>query len=224
MHKIAILFDLDGTLLDTLDDLHAAINHALSTVGAAPRTREQVRRFVGNGAAKLAQRALAGSGREDQWEQVLAAFQTYYNAHCRVATGPYPGIMETLERLKHEGYPMAVVSNKPDPAVQILCRDYFGDLFLHTQGEIPGSPRKPAADMPLLAARKLETPAERCVYVGDSEVDVQTARNAGMVCLSVTWGFRDREEMAREGSVHFCDDARELPEKIRQLEEMLCGK
>ena len=224
MKDIAILFDLDGTLLDTLTDLYTAINHALRGVGARERSLEQVRRFVGNGAAVLAQRALDGSGKEQLWEQVLAEFRCYYDAHCRVETRPYPGILQALEQLRQEGYPMAVVSNKPDSAVQILCRDYFGDLFRHTQGEVPGCPRKPAPDMPLLAAERLGVPAERCVYVGDSEVDVETARNAGMVCLSVTWGFRDMPELVQAGGKHFCAYPRQLPEKIRQLEEELHGK
>ena len=132
--------------------------------------------------------------------------------------------MEVLEEFRRRGYPMAVVSNKPDSAVGILCRDYFAGLIPHTQGDTPGVPRKPAPDMVHMAAEKLGLAPERCIYVGDSEVDVLTAKNAGMVCLSVTWGFRDEEEIRAAGGRHFCRKVKDLPEIIEKLEEILHGK
>ena len=224
MKKVAILWDLDGTLLDTLEDLKDAANYALRQFGCPERSLEEVRRFVGNGAGLLIRRALPGTECDPDPEEVLACFRTYYDAHCQIKTGPYPGILETLAQLKAEGYPMAVVSNKPDSAVQILCRDYFSDLVQHTQGEIAGTPRKPAPDMAWLAAKKLGIDPAHCIYVGDSEVDVQTARAAGMTGLAVTWGFRDMDVMKAEGAVHFCHDPADLPKMIRQLEEKVHGQ
>ena len=210
-----ILWDLDGTLLDSLGDLHAATNYALGVFGCPPRTLEQVRRFVGNGAGLLIQRALPGLPGDPPAEQVLEAFRQYYTVHCGDHTRPYAGIPEAMERLKAQGFSMAVVSNKPDSAVKPLCRGYFGALKAF--GETEGCPRKPAPDMTLRAAGELGIAPERCVYVGDSEVDVATARNAGMVCLSVLWGFRDRRELEQAGAVHFCRTPEELPRCIAQL-------
>ena len=224
MKDVAILWDLDGTLLDTLEDLKDAANYALRQFGCPERTLEEVRRFVGNGAGLLIRRALPGKDTDPDWTEVLACFHTYYDAHCRVKPGPDDGIMEVLAQLKEAGYPMAVVSNKPDSAVQILCRDYFGDLVLHTQGEVSGTPRKPAPDMAWLAARKLGVAVEKCIYVGDSEVDVQTAQAAGMTGLAVTWGFRDLHVLEEAGAVHFCHETRLLPEMIRELEANIHGQ
>ena len=224
MKDVAILWDLDGTLLDTLEDLKDAVNYALRQYGCPERTLEQVRCFVGNGAGKLIRRALPGQDDDPDFEQVLGCFRAYYDAHCRVKTDAYPGILEVLAKLKEAGYPMAVVSNKPDSAVQILCRDYFGDLVSHTQGEVAGTPRKPAPDMAWLAAGKLGIPRERCIYVGDSEVDVQTALAAGMTCLSVTWGFRGMDVLEEAGAQHFCRRVEELPAIIGELENRIHGK
>ena len=224
MRDTGIIWDLDGTLLDTLEDLKDGTNFALRSFGCPERSLEEIRCFVGNGAANLIQRALPGKADDPDRAEVLACFKEYYDGHCQVKTGPYPGILEVLEEFRRRGYPMAVVSNKPDSAVNILCRDYFAGLIPHTQGDTPGVPRKPAPDMVYKAAEKLGLTPERCIYVGDSEVDVRTAKNAGMVCLSVTWGFRDEEEIRTAGGSNFCRNVENLPEMIEKLEEMLHGK
>ena len=207
--KAAVIFDLDGTLLDTLGDLHAAVNHTMSVFGYPTRTLDEVRRFVGNGAGRLI--ALAVPEHADP-APALEEFQRYYRAHCRILTGPYPGIMEALETLGKE-YPLAIVSNKPDAAVKTLCADYFPGIY--ARGESADCPRKPAPDMVHAAMSALGV--ETCLYVGDSEVDVVTARNAGVPCLSVLWGFREKEELLSTGAGSFCEDPRRLVEKIREL-------
>ena len=209
MKEIGILWDLDGTLLDTLEDLHSSVNVALESMGYPPRTLEEVRRFVGNGAGRLLEQAVPEGG---DWQAALARFRAYYDSHCRIKTRPYEGIPDALAELgKH--YPMAIVSNKPDSAVKILSRDYFGGIF--ARGEDADCPRKPAPDMVYQAMAAIGV--GRCVYVGDSEVDILTAKNAGVPCLSVLWGFRDREELADAGGVHFCEDTKELPHIIDKI-------
>lgn len=204
-----ILFDLDGTLLNTLDDLMDAVNHTMEVFGYPRHSREEVRRFVGNGAGRLLQLSVP-QGRD--WQEPLAAFQSYYREHCQIKTAPYPGIMEALYALKK--YPMAIVSNKPDAAVKKLCAQYFPGIY--AQGEHPGCPRKPSPDMVRIAMEHIGV--DRCIYVGDSEVDVLTAHNAAVPCLSVLWGFRDREEIQAAGESRFCETPAQMP---AMLEEMM---
>ena len=211
--KTGILWDLDGTLLDTLADLTDALNYAMTQFGYPHRTMEDVRRFIGNGARRLIALSVPEGADVDA---VLQVYKTYYDAHCQIKTKPYAGIPETLAVLG-EKYPMAVVSNKPDSAVKPLCGQYFPGIF--ARGESADCPRKPAPDMLLKTMEAIGV--ERCIYVGDSEVDVMTARNAGVPVLSVLWGFRDRKEIEAEGGQHFCDDPAMLVEK---LEEMINGK
>ena len=210
--KIGVLFDLDGTLLDTLQDLHSAVNYALGQYGCPERTLDEVRRFVGNGARRLIQLALPGQGSVPSEEEVLAAFQAYYAAHARVKTGPYAGVAEALEKVR-EKYPVAIVSNKPDVAVKLLCADFFSGVY--ALGEAAGCPRKPAPDMIYKAMEAIGV--DRCVYVGDSETDVLTAQNAGVPCLSVLWGFRDRNCIEEAGGKHFCTDPAQLPAMLEQI-------
>ena len=207
-----IIFDLDGTLLDTLDDLHAAVNHTLAQFGCPPRTREEVRQFVGNGVDQLVRLSLPGKATDPDPDRVIAAYRTYYNAHCREKTGPYAGIPEALTALAAE-FPLAVVSNKPDSAVKPLCREYFGAVF--ALGERRDIPRKPAPHMVFRAMAAIGV--EKCIYVGDSEVDILTAGNAGVPCLSVTWGFRDKDALLAAGGKYFCDDPRQLPQTLRAM-------
>ena len=207
--KIGILWDLDGTLLDTLEDLMDGVNYALEQFGLPPRTYEEIRQFVGNGAANLISRAV--EGRADD-KAVLDTFKPYYNAHCQVKTKPYEGVLEALAQLG-EKYPMAIVSNKPDSAVKPLCEQYFPGIY--ALGERAGCPRKPAADMVFAAMKDIGV--ETCVYVGDSEVDIATAKNAGVKCLSVLWGFRDKDVLIDAGGAYFCDDTAQLVEKIEEL-------
>jgi phosphoglycolate phosphatase len=209
MMKYGILWDLDGTLLDTLEDLKDGVNYALAEFGYPPRSLEEVRRFVGNGAGRLM--ALAVPAGADS-APVLECFQAYYRDHCRIKTGPYAGIPEVLELLGRE-YPMAIVSNKPDAAVKALCADYFPGI--PAWGETADCPRKPAPDMVFRAMEELGV--ETCIYVGDSEVDILTARNAGVKCLSVTWGFRDVPELEAAGAAHFCHTPGQLTETIVTL-------
>ena len=207
--KTGILFDLDGTLLDTLEDLADSVNHTLEQFGYPVRSREEVRRFVGNGARRLIQLAVPENGDADA---VLAVFQQYYREHCQIKTKPYDGILEALEVLG-QTYPMAIVSNKPDAAVKTLCAQYFPGIY--ARGESVDCPRKPAPDMVFKAMEAIGV--ERCIYVGDSEVDVLTAQNAGVPCLSVLWGFRDKEEMEAVGGTYFCKNPAELPAAIKEM-------
>ena len=210
--KTAILFDLDGTLLDTLGDLHAATNVVLQQFGYPQRTLEEVRQFVGNGARRLIELAVP-AGQQAQVDEVLAAFQSYYAAHCDILTGLYPGVAEMLQEVG-EKYPLAVVSNKPDRAVKELAAIYFPTLY--ARGESADCPRKPAPDMVRMAMQALGV--ERCIYVGDSEVDVITAKNAGVKCLSVLWGFRDEATIRQAGGEYFCRDPKDM---LTLLEEMM---
>ena len=207
--KTGILWDLDGTLLNTLEDLMDGVNYALAQVGLPPRTLEEIRQFVGNGAANLIRRAV--DGRADD-AAVLEIFRIYYNAHCQVKTGPYEGVPEALERLGKK-YPMAIVSNKPDSAVKPLCEQYFPGIY--ALGERADCPRKPAPDMVYKAMADIGV--ETCIYVGDSEVDVETAKNAGVKCLSVLWGFRDKAVIEQAGGTYFCEETSRLVEKLEDL-------
>ena len=207
--KTAILFDMDGTLLDTLADLHQAVNHALTHCGYPERTLEEVCRFVGNGAGQLIRLAVPEGGDR---EAVMAEFQRYYAAHCNCLTKPYDGIPEALAILGRT-YPLAIVSNKPDIAAKALANIYFPGIF--ALGESSRCLRKPAADMVLVAMEELGV--ERCVYVGDSDVDIRTAENAHVPCLSVTWGFRGMEELTQAGATHFCHRPEDLPAAIDKI-------
>lgn len=210
--KTGILFDLDGTLLNTLGDLHAAVNHVLAEFGYPGRTIEEVCRFVGNGAERLIRLAVPeGAGNV---QQVLERFQIYYAANCNDLTRPYDGILEALAELGQK-YPLAVVSNKPDSAVKELAKIYFPALY--AQGETAECPRKPAPDMVKKAMAAIGV--ERCVYVGDSDVDVMTAKNAGVPCLSVLWGFRDQASIQAAGGMNFCQTPGDLPRCIEILLE-----
>ncbi len=208
--KTGILFDLDGTLLDTLEDLLSATNYALSVHGYPPRTLRSLRRFVGNGAYNQMRLSVPEGTSPEKIQQVLDTYKPYYTAHCQIKTKPYAGILEALEILGRQ-YPLAIVSNKPDTAVKELCARYFPGMF--ALGESPECPRKPAADMVYKAMEAIGV--VRCIYVGDSEVDILTAKNAGVPCVSVLWGFRDREDMP--GADYYCEAVAELPQIIENL-------
>ena len=218
--RTAILFDLDGTLLNTLEDLYNATNYILRQYELPERSMEEVRRFVGNGARVQITSALPGKPDDPPVDEVLAAYQDYYNATCNNGTAkPYPGVLEALTAISAK-YPVAVVSNKPDPAVRELCRSYFGDVY--ARGVSDDCPRKPAPDM--VHKTMAEIGVDACVYVGDSEVDVITARNAGVPCMSVLWGFRDQAQLEAEGAKHFCDDPAKLPQMLTKIAEEYYGK
>ena len=210
--KTGILFDLDGTLLNTLEDLLDATNYALAQCGYPKRTLPELRRFVGNGAENQIRMSLPEGASPEEVQRVLKIYKPYYTEHCQVKTRPYDGIWESLAILK-EKYPIAVVSNKPDAAVKALCGQMFPGIF--ALGEAPDCPRKPAPDMVHKACRAIGV--DTCVYVGDSEVDVRTAKNAGVPCLSVLWGFRDREDIEAAGGQYFCESPAQLTEKIEEI-------
>ena len=211
--KTGILFDLDGTLLNTLEDLLDATNYALAAYGHPPRTLPELRRFVGNGAENQIRLSLPNDNKEDL-AKVLAVYKPYYTDHCQIKTKPYDGILPALKSLG-ETYPIAIVSNKPDSAVKNLCADYFPGIY--ALGEAAGCPRKPAADMVFKAMNAIGV--ERCIYVGDSEVDVLTAKNAGVPCVCVLWGFRDREDLETAGAEYCCQTPAELEQTIRKIAE-----
>ncbi len=198
-----IIFDLDGTLLDTLEDLTSAVNAALTNFGLPNRTQEEVRGFVGNGIVKLMQRAVGEDLCERvDFEGILMAFKEYYKAHCADATKPYEGVMEVLQILKARGLKTAVLSNKADFAVKMLAKAYFGDLLQDAVGENEGAGihKKPAPDALFAVMERLKADKKTTVYIGDSEVDIQTANNAGVDCISVTWGFKDEAFLKENGA------------------------
>lgn len=197
MHYKVIIWDLDGTLLDTLGDLFLAVNHALRTYGKKERTLEEVRQFVGNGVRQLMKRAVEGGEDDPQFEDIFAEFKRYYVQHCHDNTAPYEGIKSTLSALKARGVRMAIVSNKLQPGVTELHKRWFADTIEVAIGETPDVKRKPAPDMVEKALRLLGVAKEDAVYIGDSEVDIATAQNASLPCISVLWGFRTREELGR---------------------------
>ena len=189
----AVIFDLDGTLLNTLEDLRDGVNYVLALRGYPERSLEEIRRFVGNGIGKLIERAAPEGTAEEEREEILKEFRLYYTEHCRVKTGPYNGIMDLLKSLKEHNIQMAIVSNKNDAAVKDLVKYYFSEYISVAIGECAGVRKKPSPDSVWKAISLLGVKKEQAVYVGDSEVDRATAANAGMECISVTWGFRDEE-------------------------------
>lgn len=210
----AVIFDLDGTLLDTLQDLCNSTNAALTQCGYPARTLDEVRSFVGNGVKLLILRALGIEKPEDcpDFDKVFDAFRAHYALHSNDCTCAYPGIPELLAKLKEAGAPMAIVSNKLDAAVKQLNDIYFKDCISVAIGEneAAGVKKKPAPDTVYAALRKLGVSAEDAVYVGDSEVDIATAKNAGIPCISVTWGFRDRDWLTAHGA----EALYETPEQV----------
>ena len=210
--KTGILFDLDGTLLNTLADLTDATNYALAQFGYPERTMEEVRRALGNGAANQLRCCAPEGTAEAVIQEILSLYKPYYTDHCQIKTRPYDGIPEALEAIR-ANHPVAIVSNKPNSAVKALCADWFPGIY--ALGETPDCPRKPAADM--VAKAMAAIGVEACIYVGDSEVDVQTAKNAGVPCIAVLWGFRNREDLETAGDCHFCETPAQLEQAIDAL-------
>jgi len=217
----AAIFDLDGTLLNTLEDLCDSTNAALEQYGYPTRTIDEVRRFVGNGVKLLMLRALGIEKPEDnaEFEDVFAAFRAHYAEHSNDHTRPYDGVMELMQHLQDAGIEMAIVSNKLDPAVKQLNELYFRQYITVAIGEneAAGVKKKPAPDTVYTALRELGIAAEDAVYIGDSEVDLATAKNSGLPCISVTWGFRDRECLTEHGAQIFCDTPEQVWETIKNM-------
>ena len=206
------IFDLDGTLLDTLQDLAVSVNYALRQCSMPERTLDEVRQFVGNGVRMLMKRAVPQGEDNPRFQEAFDIFRSHYLEHSLDTTAPYPGIMEMLVRLKASGKRMAVVSNKFNAATKELIRHFFGELIEVAIGEneAAGVRKKPAPDTVNEALHQLGVGKEDAVYVGDSDVDLQTARNSGLPCISVLWGFRDRSFLRDHGAMDFADS----PENI----------
>ncbi len=187
----ALIFDLDGTILDTLGDLRDSVNYALAECGLPIRSTEEIRAFVGNGIRILIERAVPENTPADVTDKCFGFFKSYYKDHSAILTKPYDGIVEVLTEMKNQNLKLAVVSNKADFAVQTLAKDYFGDVFDFVVGEKENIKRKPAPDSVLCALDYLNINKSEAIYIGDSEVDVETARNAEIPCIAVLWGFRD---------------------------------
>lgn len=205
-----VIFDLDGTLLNTLEDLMDSVNYGLKAHHMPERSLEEIRCFVGNGVERLIELAVPEGTGELERKKVFADFKENYRIHCNDKTGPYPGILKLLARLKEEGFAMAIVSNKLQEGVDALNRQYFGGYVEAAIGAREGILKKPAPDTVMEALRILKLPKERVVYVGDSEVDIATAQNSGMDCITVAWGFRSRAEQEKAGARVFV----ERPEEI----------
>ena len=200
--KKAVIFDLDGTLLNTLDDLADSTNYALSKFGYPTRTIEEVRQFVGNGVAKLIERAIPEGENNSNFEKCLSIFKENYAQNMYNKTAPYNGIIEMLSNLKSKGIKIAVVSNKFDLAVKELCKKYFEGFidFAAGENEAQGIKKKPAPDTVISVLNEFNFAPEDAVYVGDSDVDIMTAKNSKMSCISVTWGFRDEKFLLENGA------------------------
>lgn len=212
--KNAVIFDLDGTILDTLADLTNAVNHALKTCGYEEKTQEKVCSYVGNGVRKLMERAVPEGTSEQELKICFQEFRKFYEKNMHVYTRPYEGMEWLMQKLREKGFHVGVVSNKADFAVKELMRQFFDGLVDVSVGEMEGMRRKPAPDTLNLAMRRMNVAPENCIYVGDSDVDIQTAANAGIPCISVTWGFRDREFLLKNGAKTIVDCAEELWKEI----------
>lgn len=206
----AILFDLDGTLLNTLDDLHNSVNRTMTAFHFPLRTKEETRLAVGDGVGMLIARSVPNGKRNPDFDACLAAFRADYAANNRVFTAPYDGITDLLSALRQKGIRIGVVSNKFDSAVKTLCNDYFENLVEVAVGECDGVRRKPHPDSLFAAIQALSLTPNDCLYVGDSETDVMTAKNAGVDCCSVLWGFRDKETLLQAGATQFVQTPSEI--------------
>ena len=206
----AVLFDMDGTVLDTLGDLTDAVNHALREFHMPERSPSEVASFMGNGARRLIGHAVPQGTEAALTEEVLAFYSPWYESHCRIKTAPYPGILSLMAALRERGMKLALISNKQDAAVQTLSELYFPGLLELSVGESKAVRRKPAPDTVLAALSAMNVKPGESIYVGDTEVDVETARNAGTDCAAVSWGFRSRRQLVDCGAEHIFDTAQEL--------------
>lgn len=214
-----IIFDLDGTLMNTLDDLHDSISYALRDAGLEPNPKQDTRRYLGNGIRNLVNKSVAQTcpeADEALKEHVFQTFRAYYVAHSMDKTAPYEGVEEMLKECKKRGFHTAIVSNKLDPAVKDLHKAFFAETIDVAIGETENVKRKPAPDMVNEAIRQLsllhgrQIEKSECVYVGDSEVDLKTAENSGLPCIAVSWGFRDRDFLIEQGAKTIIDQPTEL--------------
>lgn len=205
-----IIFDLDGTLLNTLEDLMDSVNFALTINNFPKRSLDEIRKFVGNGVARLIELSIPNGTNNPEYEKCLNDFKTHYSKNMQNKTGPYDGIIELLRQLSDDGYKMAIVSNKFDAAVKELNKVLFDKYIKVAIGEGKDTTKKPAPDMVFKALSELDSKVDETIYVGDSEVDVQTAKNSGVICVGVTWGFRDREVLEEKGAEYIINRPMEL--------------
>ena len=212
-----IIFDLDGTLLDTLDDLMDSVNFGLRSFSLKERSRDEIRRFLGNGVTMLIKRSVPEGTSDELREKVFSAFRRHYLKNMENKTAPYKGIMPLLEEAKKQGYKTGVVSNKLDEAVKELCEKTFGSYISFAQGAVGEDDRKPNPVNVFRCVEALGSDTRNCVYVGDSEVDFQTAQNAQMKCISVLWGFRTKEELKPFGADTFIEEPSELLTLIEKI-------
>ncbi len=219
MKNKIVIFDLDGTLLNTLDDLADSTNYALKNFGYSQRSVDEIRQFVGNGVVKLIERAIPEGHDNLNFEKCLEMFKQHYSKNMYNKTAPYLGIMAMLRDLRVKNYKIAVVSNKFDKAVKELCSLYFGQFIDLAAGEdeIHGIKKKPAPDTVFNVLTSFCAKSDDAVYVGDSDVDILTAKNSGMPCISVTWGFRDREFLTKCGAEYIIDKPDEIFEVLDKL-------
>ncbi len=212
-----IIFDLDGTLLNTLDDLTDSVNYALAQLGKPLHTSEEVRMMIGNSVNYLIEKAMPEGSSEEEINRCLAAYEKHYHTNMNNKTAPYKGIHEMLATVKEQGYKTAVVSNKSDRFTKVLVEQYFGEFITVAQGRSEFFPRKPAPDSVWHVMNLLGSSKETTAYVGDSEVDVITARNAGVPCVGCLWGFRDRETLESEGAAAIIAAPDELIKAVETL-------
>ena len=205
-----VIFDLDGTLLDTLEDLTDAVNHVMNQFSLETKTLDQVRSYVGNGVINLIEQCVPGGQSYDQFQEVLSTFITYYDANCDHKTRPYEGVLALIEKLHSDGRQLGIVSNKFDSAVKELNRQYFHSWIDFALGVSDALQRKPAPDMVYACIEQMHLKPEEVVFIGDSEVDLKTAQNAGINCISVLWGFRSQEILLENGATQLVSTVKEL--------------
>ncbi|MCR5796968.1 MAG: HAD-IA family hydrolase [Eubacterium sp.] len=210
-----IIFDLDGTLLDTLTDLMESVNYSLEKFGLPIQTKDDIRRNTGNGVEKLVELSVENGRKNPLFSDVLTCFKEHYLIHCNDKTGPYPGICQMLERLKNDGYKMAVVSNKYMDATKELVSIHFGQWIDIAIGANEVYKKKPAKDTVVAAINELGSELNKSIYVGDSEVDIATARNTGIPCIAVSWGFRTHEEQVEAGARVFAENPEEIMSDVK---------
>ena len=215
----AVLFDLDGTLLDTIEDLTDSLNYVLAQYSLPLHTAEEVKRYVGNGIPRLLERAVSKHTSNEQIDQMYRKFLAYYQAHCRIKTRPYQGIPELLAELRKKGFRLAVISNKVDTATRELILYLFGHCFDFVLGATEGRKLKPDRAMLDAAMRGLSVDPSEAIYVGDSQVDIESARNAGIPCISVTWGFRSRDSLIEGGASMLADTPDDVLRFILSVDE-----
>ena len=217
MKYTTIVFDCDGTLLDTATDLANAVNHVLRTHNFPEKSLAEVKAALGNAVTYLMRQCLPSSVADDELAPYIEEFKAYYGEHLKDTTAPYPGILDMLDALREKGYKLAIVSNKIQEGVTPLNKEYFGDRLPVAIGERPGLQRKPAPDMVLQALKEVDSTPEESIYVGDSEVDVATAKNSGLLCIGVTWGFREESLRQELGVTHIARKAEDILSIVANL-------